>query len=242
MPAQVATLEVDLSAIAENYSLLKACHARKTVAAVVKADAYGLGMKAVAARLWQEGCRQFFVATLGEGVALRKQLPDARIGVFHGVLAGEETLFVANRLAPVLNDAGQLERWITQVGLKSPAMLHVDTGMTRLGISQRELENAVARHPEFMRGLAALLSHLACGNEPAHPKNAEQLARFKKAAALLPNVPKSFANSSGHFLPPEYHFDFGRPGCALYGITPVETANPMRQVTRLTAPILQLRT
>lgn len=236
-----AELEVNLGAICANYRMLKERHAAHKVAAVVKADAYGLGMKAVAKALWDDGCRVFFVATLSEGVALRKQLPEARIGVFNGLLRGEEALFLRYRLAPVLNDVGQVERWVAKAPVDAPVMLHVDTGMTRLGLSQPELENVVARFPQLKRSLAYVLSHLACGNEPQHPKNAEQLVRFRQALALLPGVKASFANSSGHFLPEDFHFDLGRPGCALYGITPIEGKNPMRQVAILRAPLLRIR-
>lgn len=242
MPAVTPVLDVDLSAIVANYRLLKARHALKNVAAVVKADAYGLGMKAVAPALFDDGCRVFFVATLTEGLALRKYLPDARIGVFNGVLRGEEALFLKARLAPVLNDLGQVERWMAKAKADAPVMLHVDTGMTRLGLTQGELEAVVARHPALLKSLAYVLSHLACANEPGDAKNAEQLKRFHAACALLPGVKASFANSSGHFLPADFHFDLGRPGCALYGITPVEGANPMRQVAVLSAPLLSVRT
>ncbi len=240
--ANTPTLTVNLSAIAGNYRLLKARHAQHKVAAVVKADAYGLGMKPVSAALWKEGCRVFFVATLAEGVALRKLLPDARIGVFNGLLAGEEKAYMRARLAPVLNSVSQVERWVAHVPADFPVMLHVDTGMTRLGLTQGELADVVARFPGFVKSLAYVLSHLACGNEPKDKKNAEQLKRFRAALALLPGVKASFANSSGHFLAADFHFDLGRPGCALYGITPVEGKNPMAQAATLAAPLLQVRT
>lgn len=237
-----ATLDVDLAALRQNYRLLQQQHARRSIAAVVKADAYGLGMKAVSSALWQEGCRAFFVATLQEGLALRRHLPEARIGVFNGLLAGEEKKFIASRLAPVLNDPGQVERWAAKASLSCPAMLHVDTGMTRLGLSHAELEQAASRFPQLLSSLACVISHLACANEPAHPQNERQLARFRAALALLPGVKASLCNSSGHFLPVDFHFDFGRPGCALYGINPTSGANPMRHVATLSAPIIQLRT
>lgn len=243
MPGAVTpTLHVDLDAVVANYRILKERHALHKVAAVVKADAYGLGMRAVAQALWQDGCRVFFVATLSEGMALRKMLADARIGVFNGVMKGEEALFVRHRLAPVLNEVSQVERWVAKTTVDAPVMLHVDTGMTRLGLTQGELEGVVGKYPGLHTSLAYVLSHLACANEPGHPKNQEQLARFRQAMAVLPGVKASFANSSGHFLPADFHFDLGRPGCALYGITPVEGENPMRQVARLEAPLLSVRT
>ena len=90
MSTNTPILTVNLAAIRANYSLLKTRHAKQSLAAVVKADAYGLGMAEVAAALWNEGCRTYFVATLDEALRLRKQLADARIGVFNGLLPKDE--------------------------------------------------------------------------------------------------------------------------------------------------------
>ena len=242
LPLNTPTLTIDLAAIRANYRLLKSRHAKGSLSAVVKADAYGLGMKAVAPALWAEGCRTYFVATLDEDIALRKCLPDARIGVFSGLLAKQEKKFTRYRLAPVLNDPGQVERW-EKVAPAAPAIIHIDTGMTRLGMTQADLQKLVARHHRFAEhGLAYIMSHLACANEPEHPKNAEQLARFRQAMQLLPRVRGSLCNSSGLFLDSKFHFDMARPGCALYGINPTNDNNPMQQVATLSAPLLQIRT
>lgn len=233
-PFHSPTLAVDLSAIRANYQLLKNRHARHAVAAVVKANAYGLGVEAVSKALEEEGCREFFVATLAEGIELRGILPEAGISVFSGPFAGEEKEYAAHRLTPVLNTPNQVERYAG----KGAAIIHVDTGITRLGLSETELQNVRQRIPNH----PVLMSHLACSGDPAHPKNAEQLIRFKKALALFPGAKASFCNSAGLFLPPEFHFDLGRPGCALYGINPTPGKNPMQQVATLSAPILQIRT
>jgi alanine racemase len=226
-----ATLEVDLSALAANYRLLTSRHAKKNCAAVVKANAYGLGVEAVSKALEKAGCREFFVATLAEGIELRSILPEADIAVFNGMFAGEEKEYAAHRLTPIVNDLSQVER----IG-KLPAILHVDTGITRLGLCASDLKKLLTRPWQ------AVMSHLACANEPKDPKNAEQLARFREALKLFPGVKASLCNSSGIFLPADYHFDMARPGCALYGINPVHMKNPMRHVATLSAPILQLRT
>ncbi len=225
----VPTLEVDIGAIIANYRLLQQRHVTHSIAAVVKANAYGLGMEAVSSALHSAGCRSFFVATLGEGIALRNHLPDAEIGVFNGLLAGEKEDYRHYRLLPVLNDLGQVER-----AGNFPAILHIDTGMTRLGVGLEEL-------PKVNIAPLLIMSHLACANTPTHPLNLHQLARFHTALAQFPGIKTSLANSSGLFLGPEFHFDLGRPGCALYGINPTDGKNPMRQVARLTAPLLQVR-
>lgn len=234
-----ATLTVDLSALLDNYRLLKSRHAKNHIAAVVKANAYGLGAQTISRSLWQEGCRDFFVATLEEGIELRQYLTQAQIGVFGGLGKREEEAFLRYELTPVLNTLEQIERWQKAAPLSS-AIIHVDTGMTRLGLSESDVKKLSTLAPRPSPLL--LMSHLACANDPAHPKNAEQLERFNAAMHYFPGVKTSFANSSGLFLPEDFHGDMGRPGCALYGITPAACKNPMRQVATLCAPILQIRT
>ena len=240
-----AVLEVDLAGIAGNWRRLAARLAPGAqCAAVVKADAYGLGMAQVAPRLAAEGCRLFFVATLDEALALRRLLQGVEIAVLNGLLPGTGGEFARSRLIPVLNSLDELAAW--RAGAKTrrlPAMLHVDTGMARLGLAPADVA-ALAGTPERLAGLElrAVLSHLACADEPGHPMNAGQLAAFRAALALLPRAPASLASGSGVFLGADYHFDFVRPGAALYGVNPLPAQpNPMAQVLRLKGRILQVR-
>ncbi len=235
-----ATLEVDLSAIAANYRLLKSRHAKKAVAAVVKANAYGMGIEAVGKTLWQEGCHEFFVATLEEGVELRAILPEAAISVFNGLFAHEENDYAHYRLTPVVNTLEQYQR-LAAGGQRLEYMLHVDTGMTRLGLSEYDVKIVIDRQPPTAN-CTLLMSHLACADAPEHPQNAQQLDRFRTALALFSGVRASLCNSAGIFLPPAFHFDLARPGCALYGINPAKGKNPMQPVAILSAPLLQIRT
>ena len=241
-------LTVDLDALAANWRLLRDRmsdpQAGGACAAVVKADGYGLGAGPVARRLAAEGCRVFFVAHAGEGVALRELLPEAEIFVLNGLLPGTAGLFARHRLAPCLNDTGQVRAWLEHCAEAGPmpAALHVDTGMTRLGLDPEDLE---ALDPASVNSLPGLLlmSHLACADEPDHPLNRRQLAAFAEIRPRFHAARASLANSSGLFLGARYRFDLGRPGYALYGgnPTPSAGANPMRPVVRLQAPVLQLR-
>jgi alanine racemase len=241
-----AILEVDLSGIMANWRLL-ARHAEPAeCAAVVKADAYGLGALRVAPVLAVAGCRQFFVATIEEGIALRDVLPkSAEIAVLNGLWPECVEDFVEFRLIPVLNDPGQIAQWRSAASRhgKRPAILHVDTGMARLGLTPREFDAVVDQlcRADPIRW-NALISHLACSDEPRHPLNGIQLERFAAARRRLPNLRASLAASFGLFLGREYHFDFVRPGAALYGINPQPgRPNPMCQVVRLKGRILQIR-
>ncbi|MFO1242903.1 MAG: alanine racemase [Rickettsiales bacterium] len=234
-----AFLSISLSAIIANWQLLQARHKKNHSAAVVKADAYGLGMLPVAQALYEAGCKTFFVATLEEGMELRKKLPNVPIYIFHGVGRNEEKEFLSHHLRPVLNSPEQIARW---QGKDMPAALHIDTGMNRLGLSETEL-NAIDV-PAVIRDcrIELVMSHLVSASEPDNPLNKEQRRRFDAAIARFPNIPASLANSSGHFLSEDFHYDLGRPGCSLYGITPNSSLpNPMMQVATLSAPIIQIR-
>lgn len=242
-----AVLTIDTGAIRANYSILCARSAPAQCAAVVKADAYGLGAARIAPVLAAAGCRTFFVATVDEALALRQVLDDERtICVLSGITAGIEDLYLAHRLIPVLNALGDLDAWTAvarRTGAAVPVALHVDTGMSRLGLPEAELA-ALSDDPSRLDGLDVrlVMSHLACADEPDSPMNSAQLQAFRAARQRLPAAPASFANSAGVFLGRDYHMDLARPGIALYGGAPYpQNPNPMAQVVRLQAKILQVR-
>jgi alanine racemase len=247
-----AILTVDLDAVRANYRLLRergqAGGAQAACAAVLKADAYGLGMDKVAQALVREGCRSFFVAHLDEGIRLRQLVPtECTIHVMHGAMPGTARDCVEHDLAPVLNDPGQVAEWRAlagELGRQLPAALQVDTGMSRMGLAPADLER-LRQDPAWLDGidLRLVMSHLACADLPAHPLNERQRQRFEEVRALFPGVPASLANSSGVFLGGAWHFDLLRPGCALYGINPQPGhANPLAQAVSLAARVVQLRT
>jgi alanine racemase len=270
-PGASTALFIDLDAIAENYRILREVSGTD-VAASIKADAYGLGADRVAPVLAAAGCRTFFVATGLEGAALRAILPDAEICVLNGFMSGERELFTDHRLSPVLNSLDQIRAWLAEAGSgDQPVLLHVDTGMNRLGLETAEVDALVAggagiadsdvsdsNRPDLRAlNIGCIMSHLACSDEPEHPANRTQFEAFKIAfarlstAATLDNDNKkppraSLANSGGIFLGPDYQFDMARAGAALYGLHPAagareSSANPMRQVVHLYAKILQIR-
>jgi alanine racemase len=246
-----AIVTIDLGAIAANWRKLKARLAPQVeCAAVVKADAYGLGADKVAPALAKAGCRTFFVGTLDEGLDLTPRLPGCAVYVLAPPLAGNEPAIAADGVIPVLNTLGDIAAWSVfarAAGRKLPAALHVDTGMRRLGLTSAEMAT-LAEESDRLAGIDArlFLSHLACADETRHPLNAEQLAQFIAVKSRLAGVrvapPASLANSSGIFLGADYHFDLVRPGAALYGIAPMpDEPNPMAPAVRVQAKVLQVR-
>jgi alanine racemase len=244
-----AILTIDLDAIAANYRLLREKAPGAECACVVKADAYGLGMDRVAAALAAAGCRTFFVAQTGEGIALRNRLPETSIHVLNGLAGAEPQVFADHNLVPVLNSLAEIEAWgrfCRERGTALATDIHADTGMSRLGLTGPDVA-LLAAQPELAKGISVshVMSHLACAEEQDNPLNGQQLAAFREALTALAPVlsgKASFANSSGIFLGPDYHFDMVRAGAALYGITPVAgQSNPMAQVVSLQGKIMQVR-
>jgi alanine racemase len=236
-----AELHIDLDALAANYRMLCEVARPSRVAAVVKANAYGLGVGPVAATLMAAGCDTFFVSSFAEGIELRALQPDARVFVLEGA-GGAVAGCVAARLVPVLNTVVEVREWVGAAG-RAPAVLQLDTGMNRAGLDAGDVD-ALAADPALLGalGLELVMTHLACADEPDHPLNRLQVERFHRLRARLPPAPTSIGASAGALLGAEWRGDLVRPGLALYGGRPLASgSNPMRPVVRLAARVLQVR-
>lgn len=256
-PAAGGILTIDLDALASNWRRLQERLRPGCVCGgVVKANGYGLGATPVAHALYTAGCRDFFVAQLDEGLRLVPALPDdARVFVLSGPTPETEATFAAAGLIPVLNCYEQVTAWAAHAGAdppgsarppgaRAPAVLQVDTGMTRVGLSGAEIDALLQADPSPLAAFDSVLimSHLACADDPGHPLTATQIAAFAAVRARFPGLPGSLANSSGHFLGPAAHHDLTRPGVALYGVNPTPgRPNPMAPVIRLQGRIVQVR-
>lgn len=240
-----AILTIDLGALRENYRRLTTRLEGVTCAAVVKADGYGLGAAVVASALREEGCRSFFVAHAAEGVSLRQALgPEPEIYILNGIHPGAEDDCAEAGLVAVANSAAQLAAWraaALRCGRELPVAIQIDSGMSRLGMPPAEIDGL---RQDALAGLdlKLVMSHLACADEPDNPVNEAQRAVFEALRRKLPPAPASLANSSGIFLGSSYRHDLARPGASLYGVNPTPgKENPMRQVVRLQAKIIQTR-
>jgi alanine racemase len=242
-------LAIGLDALARNYRTLAARAAPAACGAVVKADAYGLGVGPVAHALYRAGCRAFFVATLAEAQAFRREadLPLAvELVALNGIAAADAPAALAANVVPALNALDDVLAWNAaagRLGRRVRCALHIDTGMNRLGLDA----DAVAKLGDdaaLTAGLeiALVISHLACAEETANPLNREQRQRFETLRRRLPRARASLANSSGIFLGPDFHYDLVRPGVALYGVNPLTNdLNPMEEVINIKGKIVQVR-
>jgi len=230
------TLTIDLDALAANWRALdRATASGVQTAAVVKADAYGLGVPRVVQSLARAGARRFFVALAEEGVAVRQALgPGPQVCILSGHMPGDTAMISAHDLTPMLNALDQVNRHLES--LPGHAFgVQLDTGMNRLGMEPAEWE-AIA--PYLLEaGPEVLMSHLACADDPDHPLNEHQLAAFH-AMTDGTGVPRSLAATGGILLGPRYHFDLTRPGVGIYGGRPYGGA---ASVVTLSLPVIQTR-
>lgn len=232
-----ARLTIDLGAIADNWRALDALSAADVrTAAVVKANAYGLGADRVAPVLAATGARHFFVALAEEGAALREVLgPSPTIFVLSGLLPGDAPLCRSHGLVPCLNSPAQIARF-TRALPGAACAVQVDSGMNRLGL---EPEEAIRHAGEIARLRPVLLmSHLACADVPDAAENADQAQAFAGLASALPPMPKSLAATGGILLGPAWHHHLTRPGIGLFGGRPFAAARP---VVQLGLPVIQVR-
>ena len=229
-------LSIDLDAIAANWRELDRMSASTTqTAAVVKAEAYGLGAARVARTLAEAGARRFFVAAAEEGLALRQALGQGpEINVLGGHMAGDSAMIAEAGLVPMLNSVEQITRHFET--LPGHAFgIQLDTGMNRLGLEPDDW--AAVASIVLQAGPQLLMSHLACSDEPGNEMNARQLAVFRSLTDGL-GVARSLAATGGLLLGPDYHFELTRPGIGTYGGQPW---NGSRNVVTLRLPVIQTR-
>lgn len=231
-----ATLTIDLDAVAANWRALDRLSGPEVqTAAVVKADAYGLGVTRVARALAQAGARRFFVAYAEEGAAVRQALGSGpQISVLSGHMSGDTEMINDLDLTPMLNSLEQITRHLEALP-GHPFGVQLDTGMNRLGVEMLEWQAVASILIDA--GPALLMSHLACADEPDHPLNATQLEAFHEMTDGT-GIPRSLAATGGILLGPKYHFDLTRPGIGLYGGLPFDTS--VRAVS-LGLPVIQTR-
>jgi alanine racemase len=238
-------LTIDLAAIFDNYRALAVRVMPTECAAVVKGDAYGCGLDQVTATLSRAGCKTFFVAHLDEARRVRALAPEAVVYVLNGYTSGTGPAFAEAYARPVINSSVELAEWdqfVASSGWRGGVGLHVDTGMNRLGLSLDETAAVAMRMQTEHHGLALLMSHFACADQPQHPLNDQQIRQFREIRTLFRGIPGSLANSSGIFLDQSAFCDMVRPGAALYGVNPTPgKPNPMKPVIELQCRVLQVR-
>ena len=164
------------------------------------------------------------MACIDEALALRQAKVTTPITLIEGVFAPEELQVAAEQGFSVVFHSDHQVRWLeeTKLPAKMRAWLKINTGMGRLGFSPKTAVQAMkilSEHPLIVQSVG-IMSHFACADEPAHPMNRAQIAAFVSFAYKYPGE-KSLCNSAALFAFPQMHFDWVRPGLALYGASPL---------------------
>ena len=245
---QNTTLEIDLKSICHNFKKIKKKVSKNCiVAATVKANAYGLGVKQVSKSLIKHKCKDFFVATLMEGIELRSYNKSVHIYILNGLDSGKCSIYKKHKLTPVLNSIKQIKEYeIYQSKIKKSmdAIIHFDTGMSRLGLDEDETKKLIDNKNNILKktNIKYIMSHLACGDDPKSKKNNKQLKIFKKISKSFKDNKITLANSAGILLGKNFHFDMVRPGISLYGGSAQKNQKiTYKHVIKLTSKLIQIR-
>ena len=244
----LASLEIELGAIRANIAALAALVAPTRVAGVVKANAYGHGLVAVARGI-ADVVDRLCVYELDEALALREAGIQSRIHVLGPIPADRLDVAHAANVELTLWDRGTYAAQVASIARRrrTAFAVHVkiDTGVTRLGLIAREAPEALTRYaaqPELR--IVGIFSHLAAAEELDSTYTREQLARFEAATSRFdPAVERHIAASAAAMLWPETRLGAIRAGIAIYGIWPsIETAEIMRDRDFTLTPALRWRT
>lgn len=211
---------IDLDAVCHNYALAKRCAPGRQAFAVVKANAYGHGVREVVSVLQEAD--GFAVASLAEAAEVRAMHGEARILLLEGCFSVDELPMVAHLgLDLVLQSSEQLEALLAaELSRPLNVWLKLDSGMHRLGFSSEAVRQYFPRlrsAPQVAE--LNLMSHFACADERGHSLNELQLECFLHLLDLDFDQ-RSLANSAALLMIPAAHMDWIRPGIMLYGATP----------------------
>jgi alanine racemase len=228
-------LEYSLAKIQNNFKVFSGYVFPAECAAVLKSDAYGVGVADVGCALFEVGCRMFFVAYLDEADALAKALfrkanafPSYELGdnryslfIFDGPFIGEWAREVEmSRYIPVLNTAQNIEDWnkyARTIEKMLPAVLYIDTGLNRLGIPYEEFSRFRAENFEYI-DWRCFMSHFVASADAGHAANSVQIDKAAKIREKYPNIPFSFADTAGVLLGSHTHCSIIRLGMGLFGL------------------------
>ena len=228
-----------------NY-LFKICK-NTAIAPVIKSDAYGLGAIEITKIYINLGLKNFFVGNTSEAIKIRKKFKNINIFILNCGMIFDFNLLKKYKLTPVINNINQLTNWPLSSKNKIPCMIHIDTGMNRLGLNSKDFMSSENKTKLKKMNIKYLISHLACADDEKNSFNTIQLLKLKKMQIYLKhikgiNIKTSISNSSGIWLGKKYFLDLVRPGAAFLGINPsINNPNPLKNVICLYTYILQTR-
>jgi alanine racemase len=240
--------EIDLGHLRHNLKAIRSWVGKGAgILAVVKADAYGHGMREVSRALEKEGVGFFGVATLLEALALRKICPKARILVLGSFHKDQPGFFLKNKITPTLSsieDALVFSKALPKAAGPYPVHVKIDTGMGRLGVWHEEAQD-LFRILKRLRliWVEGIYTHFSSADAKKPDITHKQIAHFEslvEKARKMGFSPRYLhaANSSGLLHFKNSHFNLVRPGILLYGINPAKD----KKLPLDLKPVLSLKT
>ena len=234
-----AILEINLKNFIYNYKSLSKISSKSLIGATIKANAYGLGDLKILKILYKYGCRNFFLATLEEGLSIRKKFSKGNIFILNGFERNSLEIYLKNKLIPIINSIEELKILNKKLYKNINVGLHIDSGINRLGIQPKFLNDSRFNNLKII----LLMSHLSSSEEKYNKYNTIQNTVFMKTFKQFNNVKyKSIANSMGIILGKKYHYNLVRPGISLYGgHYNTRMKKIIKPVIKLKAKVLQIK-
>ena len=242
-------LEISLKKIKSNWEKINK-YSNLKASAVVKANAYGFGLEKIAQALSQSGCNFFYVAQIEEGIKLRNLLKSNKIsiGVLEGMIHNVEE-YKKNNLIPLINNLNQLNDFIKfkNISPEIKGILHVDTGMNRLGLDKNELDLAL-KNISYTSSVnfEFIMTHFSNSNVQNDNFNNIQYKKILKINSYFKNNNISLSNTGGILLDKKFILDQTRPGIGIYGYDAngkniILNNKKLNFPAKLKVPILQIR-
>lgn len=236
--------KVNLAALGRNYESLSRHVEGSVVMPVIKANAYGHGIREVGMYFQKIGAKRLAVAYVEEGIMLREAGVTIPIHVMGGAMVRQIPLFLEHDLiltAPSLEKLLQINETARDMNKKAVVHLKIDTGMGRIGVhhddTEEFLEESLRCESIIIEGI---FSHFARADEEDLAPALLQLERFLKVLEFyprkgLPYPLRHIANSAAIAQMPQARFDIVRPGIIMYGVYP----SPETKKTVVVEPALQ---
>jgi len=241
-----AVLLVNKYKIIKNSDIIKKKSKNVIIAPVIKADGYGVGAKVLVDILIECKYKNFFLGNIKEGIILRKYHKNINLYILNNGFPFNTNLIEKYNLIPVLNDIQEIKLW-SKNNKKLPCVIHIDTGMNRLGINFKDIQLLQNINIFNKLNIKFIMSHLACAENKKNNNNEKQLSLLNKSSNLIKtltkkNIKSSICNSAGILLGKKYHLNFVRPGAAFLGINPLEgKKNIFYEPLTLLTQIYQIR-
>lgn len=242
-----AQITIDVNALRHNFARVKQLAPNSKVLAMVKANAYGIGLDAALLAFGQDA-DGLGVACLQEARELRNLGYTGAITLVEGIFDADEMRETIALACELLVHRQQQVDWLLQyqhvyraAGLK--VWVKLNSGMNRLGFSAMQAI-ALIQQLQNLGFDCVLTMHFANADDPLHPLNQQQIAQLLSIKAALPSIKVSCCNSAAIYHYPNLHFDYVRPGIMLYGASPFADLRAvelgLQTVHTLTAKIIAL--